>query len=68
MRIHIVAVGRMKNGPEKLLLSDYSGRFDKLARSFGLGPLTITEVEAKRKKANQLKLSLSAPPFPLPHT
>ena len=58
MRIHIIAVGRMKNGPEKLLLSDYSGRFDKLARSFGLGPLTITEVEAKRKKGKSAEAEL----------
>ena len=53
MQIHIVAVGRLRNGPEKLLLADYSARFDKLARSFGLGPLAITEVEAKRKKGKK---------------
>ena len=63
MRIHIVAVGRMKNGPEKLL-SDYSGRFDKLAHGLTASPLPKLKPSVKR----QISWAELIRAFPLPHT
>ena len=48
MRVSIYAVGRLRSGPEKALIEDYIGRFDKSGRALGLGPLTIHEVEDKK--------------------
>ncbi|NVO56785.1 23S rRNA (pseudouridine(1915)-N(3))-methyltransferase RlmH [Rhodobacteraceae bacterium B1Z28] len=48
MRISIVAVGRLRAGPEKSLLDDYLTRFDRTGRSLGLGPARVIEVEDKK--------------------
>ena len=47
-RVAICAVGRLRSGPEKELIDDYSRRFDRTGRALGLGPLTINEVEDKK--------------------
>ena len=49
MRVHICAVGRLRLGPEKTLIDDYRGRFDKTGRNLALGPLQFHEVEDKKK-------------------
>ena len=48
MQIRICAVGRLRAGPERDLVLDYSRRFDRTGRSLGLGPVEIIEVEAKK--------------------
>ncbi len=48
MRVTICAVGRLRAGPERALLDDYLARFDRTGRALGLGPASVTEVEAKR--------------------
>ncbi|WP_170345725.1 23S rRNA (pseudouridine(1915)-N(3))-methyltransferase RlmH [Ruegeria atlantica] len=48
MRISIVAVGRLRAGPEKSLLDDYLTRFDRTGRGLGLGPAKVIEVEDKK--------------------
>nr|WP_170805803.1 23S rRNA (pseudouridine(1915)-N(3))-methyltransferase RlmH [uncultured Ruegeria sp.] len=48
MRISIVAVGRLRAGPEKTLLDDYLTRFDRTGRALGLGPARVIEVEDKK--------------------
>ncbi|MEM6310705.1 MAG: 23S rRNA (pseudouridine(1915)-N(3))-methyltransferase RlmH [Pseudomonadota bacterium] len=48
MRIHVVAAGRQKSGPEATLISDYTTRFDRTGRTLGLGPLSLREVEDKK--------------------
>jgi 23S rRNA (pseudouridine1915-N3)-methyltransferase len=48
MRVHICAVGRLRAGPERDLISDYTTRFDRSGRALGLGPLSIVEVEDKK--------------------
>ena len=48
MRVSLVAVGRMKSGPEAALVQDYVQRFDRTGRALGLGPLTLREVEARK--------------------
>ena len=48
MNIQIVAVGRLRKGPELALFTDYADRFNKTGRPLGLGPLKIHEVEDKK--------------------
>ncbi|MGH1370014.1 MAG: 23S rRNA (pseudouridine(1915)-N(3))-methyltransferase RlmH [Maritimibacter sp.] len=48
MRVHIVAVGRLRKGPERDLIDDYLTRFERTGRALGLGPATIIEVEDKK--------------------
>lgn len=48
MRVHICAVGRLRNGPERELYNDYLSRFDRTGRALGLGPATLIEVEDKK--------------------
>ena len=48
MKLRLVAVARLRSGPEASLVSDYVTRFDRTGRSLGLGPLEIREVEAKK--------------------
>ena len=48
MKIRLVAVGRLRPGPEASLITDYATRFDRTGRGLGLGPLDIREVEAKK--------------------
>jgi 23S rRNA (pseudouridine1915-N3)-methyltransferase len=48
MRVHLCAVGRLRSGPERDLIDDYTTRFDRSGRALGLGPLTEHEVEDKR--------------------
>jgi len=48
MRLHLCAVGRLRQGPERVLIDDYTARFDRTGRPLGLGPLTEHEVEDRR--------------------
>lgn len=48
MRIHIIAVGRARGGPEAALVADYLTRFDRTGRALGLGPARLIELEDRR--------------------
>ena len=48
MRVHICAVGRLRNSPEKTLIDDYCRRFEKIGRGLALGPVHLHEVEDKK--------------------
>lgn len=48
MRVHICAMGRLRTGPERDLIDDYSTRFDRTGRGLGLGPLEVREVEDRK--------------------
>jgi len=48
MRVHIIAVGRLRAGPEKDLIDDYLKRFDRSGRSLGLGPARVVEVDDRK--------------------
>lgn len=48
MRVHIIAVGRLRAGPEKGLVDDYLIRFDRTGRALGLGPVRVVEVEDRK--------------------
>ncbi|GFE52255.1 ribosomal RNA large subunit methyltransferase H [Roseobacter cerasinus] len=48
MRVHIVAVGRLRAGPQKDLIDDYLPRFDRTGRGLGLGPARVIEVDDRK--------------------
>lgn len=48
MRVHLCVVGRLRKGPEKDLIDDYLNRFNKSGRAFGLGPVSVLEMEDKK--------------------
>ena len=48
MRVHLCAVGRLRKGPERALVDDYTTRFNRTGRALGLGPLITHEVEDRR--------------------
>jgi len=48
VRLHLCAVGRLRAGPERALVDDYLGRFDRTGRSLGLGPAVEHEVEDRK--------------------
>ena len=50
MKITIAAVGRMKPGPEKLLLGDYLDRAVQAGRGLALGPFTVTEIDERKAR------------------
>lgn len=58
MKIHLCVVGRLRNRPEKELIDDYLHRFEKIGRSFGLGPVSISEVEDKKNGGMQNEAAL----------
>ncbi|WP_179378067.1 23S rRNA (pseudouridine(1915)-N(3))-methyltransferase RlmH [Jannaschia marina] len=47
MKLCLVCVGRLRKGPEKLMVDDYLDRFAKTGRGLGLPSVTITEIDAK---------------------
>lgn len=50
VRIVLIAVGRMKAGPERDLLARYADRAQAMARSVGLTGVTIRDVEESRAR------------------
>ena len=48
MKIHLCVVGKLRNGPEKDLVDDYLNRYEKIGRSYGLGSVSVVEVEDKK--------------------
>ncbi|QJF52839.1 23S rRNA (pseudouridine(1915)-N(3))-methyltransferase RlmH [Roseobacter ponti] len=48
MRVHVIAVGRLRAGPQKTLIDDYLTRFDRTGRALGLGPGSVTEVDDRK--------------------
>ena len=48
MKVHLIAVGRLRAGPQKNLFEDYRTRFDRMGRALSLGPLNVVEVEDRK--------------------
>ncbi|MBM1817462.1 23S rRNA (pseudouridine(1915)-N(3))-methyltransferase RlmH [Pseudosulfitobacter pseudonitzschiae] len=48
MKVHIIAVGRLRGGPEADLISDYLARFDRTGRALSLGPAQVVEVDDRK--------------------
>ena len=64
MRLTIVAVGRMKSGPERSLTDDYLSRAGTAGRNLALGPFSVTEIDERkaRDRAAQSARVLEAVP------
>ena len=64
MRLRIIAIGRLRNGPEKDLIEDYIARFNRTGRPLGLGPVEFSELKDKKgggKAAEGALLSKAIP-------
>jgi 23S rRNA (pseudouridine1915-N3)-methyltransferase len=48
MRVTLVAVGRLRVGPEADLVAVWLGRFERTGRQLGIGPARVVEVEDRR--------------------
>lgn len=46
MNLHILAIGNLRAGPERILVDDYIGRFNRIARTAGLRGLEETQLAA----------------------
>ncbi|WP_322866725.1 23S rRNA (pseudouridine(1915)-N(3))-methyltransferase RlmH [Aquicoccus sp. G2-2] len=64
MRVTICAVGRLRSGPEKALIEDYTQRFDRTGRALGLGPLSIVEVDDRKGGGMEGEAALLARALP----
>lgn len=66
MRVHLAAVGKLKDGAERELYERYAARFDAAGRAQSLGPLLITELSESRaqdaatRKADEAKRLMAA--------
>src|ERR1700730_2231985 len=50
MRLVVVAIGRLKQGPERELAERYRGRFDDIGRKLGFRGLEIHEIPESRRR------------------
>jgi len=64
MRVHLIAVGRLRAGPERDLVDDYVKRFDRTGRPLGLGPVVEHEVEDKKNLGMAAEAELLARAVP----
>jgi 23S rRNA (pseudouridine1915-N3)-methyltransferase len=64
MRVHVLAVGRLRAGPEAELVADYLARFDRAGRPLGLGPARVVEVEDRRGGGPAAEAALLAAAVP----
>ena len=64
MRVHLIAVGRLRAGPERDLVNDYFQRFDRTGRPLGLGPVVEHEVEDKKNLGMAAEAELLARAVP----
>lgn len=68
MRVTVLAVGRLRSGPESALTADWLERFDLTGRALGLGPARVVEVDDRRGKGRDAEAALllrAAPEGPL---
>ena len=50
MRVVVIAIGRLKQGPERELVERYRGRFDDIGRKLGFRGLEIYEISESRAR------------------
>jgi len=64
MKLAIVAVGRLKSGPELTLIDDYLDRFRKTGRQLGFTAIDVIEVDERKSnnKEDEAALILKAVP------
>jgi 23S rRNA (pseudouridine1915-N3)-methyltransferase len=64
LRVTILAVGRLRAGPEAELVADYLARFDRAGRPLGLGPVRLVEVDDRRGGGPPAEAALLAAALP----
>ena len=64
MMSSVCAVGRLRSGPERDLVTDYVTRFDRTGRALALGPFAEHEVEDKRGGGMEAEAELLARAIP----
>ena len=60
----VLAVGRLRAGPEAELVADYLARFDRTGRPLGLGPAQVIELEDRRGGGPSAEAALLAAAIP----
>jgi 23S rRNA (pseudouridine1915-N3)-methyltransferase len=60
MRLIVIAVGRMKQGPERELAERYRKRFDEIGRKLGFRGLDIHEIPESRAREAQARVAEEA--------
>ena len=60
MRLIVIAVGRMKQGPERELAERYRKRFDEIGRKLGFRGLDIHEIPESRAREAQARIAEEA--------
>ena len=60
MRLIVIAVGRMKQGPERELAERYRKRFDEIGRKLGFRGLDIREIPESRAREAQARIAEEA--------
>src|SRR5690606_27792547 len=64
MKVQLCVVGRMRSGPERLLVDDYLDRFGKTGRALSLGPAVEHEVEDKKGGGMEAEAALLSKVIP----
>jgi 23S rRNA (pseudouridine1915-N3)-methyltransferase len=61
VRLALFCVGRLKDGPERVLVDRYAGRIEQIGRGIGLGRLEIVELdESRARRADDRKRAEAA--------
>lgn len=60
MRIVVIAVGRLKQGPERELAARYMKRFDEIGRKLGFRGLDVREIGESRAREAQARIAEEA--------
>ncbi len=60
MRIVVIAIGRLKQGPERDLAERYRERFDDIGRKLGFRGLEIHEIQESRARDAAARISEEA--------
>src|SRR5215813_11947749 len=60
MRLIVIAVGRLKQGPERELAERYQKRFDEIGRKLGFRGLDIREIPESRAREAAARIAEEA--------
>ncbi|MEM7618914.1 MAG: 23S rRNA (pseudouridine(1915)-N(3))-methyltransferase RlmH [Pseudomonadota bacterium] len=56
MRLNLIAVGRLKQGPERELCARYAERFNAQGRHYSLGPINIIEIQESKASSRSERI------------
>ena len=60
MRLIIAAVGKLKDGPERVLFARYAERMATVARAAGIGPVELREIVEGRAGSSEVRMAEEA--------